>query len=326
MSAPAPPTIPWRGSVAGACLRRGRALRGGLVDDLLQLREQVVERLGVLFHRRESLRLILVAGIRGSGQLLLRGTLLRQLFRLFLALHAGRLQRLLFGRDRCFQLLQPGQLAHQLLHPLQPIALEILRIHQGAGDARHVLIAQQHAQVRTMAQGIGGAQQIGNRGALAVQRLLQRAALLLQLVELLLLGGQLGVGLAYRFRRCGQRIGLLRQLGIDAVAFGRGIGLLAGQCLHLVAQIRQLLFCLTLFGPAFPFLLGMNRRGNQCAQPEDDEQCTGKMAGATRAIGHRPIIAEPGARSERSRAVLDFLPLHPLSGDPWLAWVSSPAR
>ncbi len=79
----------------------------------------------------------------------------------------GRLQRLLLGGDRVLQFLQFGQVGHQALHALHAVLLEVFRVHQRARDARHVLVAQQQAQIRAMAERVGGAQQVGDRGALA---------------------------------------------------------------------------------------------------------------------------------------------------------------
>ncbi len=70
---------------------------------------------------------------------------------------------------------------------------------------------------------------------MAIQRLLQISALLLQLVQVVLLGGQIAVGLVHRSRSVSQRIGLLGQFRIGAVAPLGGIGLLFRQCLHLAA-------------------------------------------------------------------------------------------
>src|SRR5574337_711291 len=113
-----------------AASRRG----AGFIDRLLQLVEQMVERLRILLHRGQALRLVLVTGIRRRHQFPLRGALLRQFLHLLLAVDPGCLQCLLLSRDRGFQLLQTGQVAHQFLYALHAVALEILRIDQGAGD------------------------------------------------------------------------------------------------------------------------------------------------------------------------------------------------
>ncbi len=271
--------------MAGVCLPRGLACGGvagsrfarGLFDRLLQFVDQLVERLRVLLQCGQPLRLILVLRIGVCRQLLLCGPLRGQRLGLLLALQLGRLQRLLLSGDRVLQVLQFDQIGHQLLHALHAVLLEIFRVHQRTGDPRHVFVTQQQAKVRALIECIGGSQQVGDRRVLAVQFLLQISALLLQLVQVVLLGDQIGVGLVHGPRRVSQRIGLLRQLGVDAVAACRGIGLLLRQRRHLAADIGELLLGRGLFGVALVVLLGGRWSGERASQ-----QCAGDQAGKMR--------------------------------------------
>ena len=197
-----------------------------------------------------------------------------------------------------FQLLQASQVGHQCLHAPDAVLLEILGIHQRARNAGHILVAEQQAQVRALAKRVGGAQQVGDGCALTVQRLPEFRALLLQLIELLLLGSQLRVRVAHGTGRTGQGIGLFGQVGIGAVTACGRLRLLPGQRLHLAAQVRQLLFCLRLLGLAAGILPGIDGGRGPKACECGGEQATGDGAGGASESGHAGIITESGESRE----------------------------
>ena len=112
----------------------------------------------VLFQCGQLIGLVLVLGVCLGGEFLLCDTFGAERLGLLRAFRSICLQRLLPGTDVSFHLLQGGQIRQQLLHTLEAVTLKVGGVHQCPGDACHVFIAEQHAQVGAAPQRIGGAQ------------------------------------------------------------------------------------------------------------------------------------------------------------------------
>ena len=163
----------------------------------------------------------------------------------------GRLQRLLFGGDRILQLLQfrPGRPSTAARVACGPAGSTPSTPGRGRCAPRP----------RRPAAGAGPSRGPAHRWRAAGRRsrragrpaLLQLAALLLQRQQLLLAGGDRGIGFAYGAGGASQRVGLLCQFRVDAVAPGGGVRLLLGQRCHLVADVGQFLLRLGLLALVF---------------------------------------------------------------------------
>jgi len=148
-------------------VRRGGGLAAGGVQRLLQFRHQLVQLRLVLPHAGQARGLVAVAGVGLSDQLLLLGATGLERGGLALARTARGGQRLTLAVDTLCQRRQLGQVSGQPLDPACAVLLQVAGIGQRAGAAGGVLGAEQQAQVRIVAQGVGGAQQVGERRALA---------------------------------------------------------------------------------------------------------------------------------------------------------------